>query len=657
MSLRSKLLGLLALSVGLAVAPYSFYTAANLKESYQETALGNLRNVSTLVRDNLGSRYLAYLTGQVVEVMRQKENLRKIGLFVSRNWEDLAALPEDQRRRLIGHQVGHLSGLGLLATRVEADGRLAPPLDRFSRIDDWAELRDFTGRSLKSRIEDTLSPDGEFLVFSARLAERPEAVFLALLLPQAGSGQALVIVSPLTDPALNGSGGVRSIVAGLQARFQELRLPPQAGVSLLNGRGAILAHQGAQDSALLTRSLLDEVRRSGELERVVSLAGPDQPKVLLHLQYFKPLDWFIALSVPEAAVSQPARAVARHMLTLGFLIMGLALSAGFYFATRLTSPLKSLSLKALDLAAVDFSSPGAEAALIRDLPRERPDEVGRLSAAFRQMGQALIQNVRELMAATAVKERLEGELGAAREIQLGILPSPEPWPGDRALTARALLRPAKEVGGDLYDFFTAPDGRRALVIGDVSDKGVPSALFMAMTVTLVRQTIMGQGLGPAEAMTQVNARLYSGNPGSMFVTLFIGLFDPADGTLEYANGGHCQPLVVRGAAGGPKGLRTLEGLSGPLVGALDGWVYIACHDRLEPGEICLLYTDGITEAQNEAGGFFEQSRLETLLRAGADLEPAELNQHIYDQVLAFRGAAPQSDDITLVSFTTRAANP
>ncbi len=655
MSLRSKLLGLLALSVGVAVVPYSFYAAAGLKERYQETALGNLRNVSTLVRDNLGSRYLAYLTGQVVEVMRQKETLRKIGLFVSRNWEDLAALPDEPRRHLIENQVGHLSGLGLLVTRVDADGGLSPPLDRFRRIDDWAGLEDFTGRSLKSRIEDTLSPDGEFVVFTARLAGRPETVFLALLLPQAGPGRALVIVSPLTDPGLIGAGGVRSIVAGLQARFQELNLQHQAGVALMDGQGLILAHQGSRENAALPRALLEEARRDGGLERTVALGEADGPRVLLHLQYFKPLDWFIALSVPEAAVSRPAQTVARQVLLLGFLIMGLTLLTGFYFATRLTRPLKSLSLKALDLAAVDFSSPGAEAALVRDLPREGGDEVGRLSAAFRQMGQALIQNVRELMAATAVKERLEGELGAAREIQLGILPPPEPWPGDQALTARALIQPAKEVGGDLYDFFTAPDGRRVLVIGDVSDKGVPSALFMAMAVTLVRQTVMGQNLGPAEAMTQVNARLCAGNPGSMFVTLFIGLFDPRSGELEYANGGHCQPLAARVAAGGPAGLRSLEGLSGPLVGALDGWTYTACRDRLEPDEICLLYTDGITEAQNGAGEFFELGRLESLLRAGADLGPAELNRLVYDQVLAFRGPAPQSDDITLVSFTARRA--
>jgi sigma-B regulation protein RsbU (phosphoserine phosphatase) len=278
------------------------------------------------------------------------------------------------------------------------------------------------------------------------------------------------------------------------------------------------------------------------------------------------------------------------------------------------------------------------------------------------MGRTIITNVNALLTANKARERLDGELAAARSIQIGILPSPGGKILSEGLTTGLtdvnlaihaanfavafVLEPAKEVGGDFYDVFTCPDGQVALIIGDVSGKGVPAALFMSMSVTLVRQALLDSHLTPAEAMTRINKHLTRHNPSSMFVTLFISLYDPATRELDYANGGHCQPLV-----GSPKGLRLLEGLSGPVVGALEDLDYLGFKDRLETDETILLYTDGVTEAQDPAGNFFGLSRLEeTASKLGSD-GPKVLTELALSSVKDFRGEAPPSDDVALLAFS------
>jgi sigma-B regulation protein RsbU (phosphoserine phosphatase) len=255
------------------------------------------------------------------------------------------------------------------------------------------------------------------------------------------------------------------------------------------------------------------------------------------------------------------------------------------------------------------------------------------------------RNIEERLKATTVKERLEAELGVARDIQMGMLPPPDSLPPGFGCRIQGFLQPAKEVGGDFYDFFSAPDGRLAVVIGDVSDKGAPAALFMAMTVTLVRLTIEN-GLSPAAALTQINGRLVDKNPEGLFVTIFLGLLDVATGEMEYANGGHCPPLV----AGGPDGVRRLEDLSGLVLGAWPDQAYTGFKTTLRPGETCLFYTDGVTEAQDSQGAFFGTDRLEEVARAAKGSPPGEMNRLIHEATLVFSGPAQPYDDLTLLSF-------
>jgi len=253
---------------------------------------------------------------------------------------------------------------------------------------------------------------------------------------------------------------------------------------------------------------------------------------------------------------------------------------------------------------------------------------------------------------TAQLERMEAELGAARELQGSMVPTrfPAPGPGN-PLEVAAILKPARELGGDLYDYFRLADGTAVVVMGDVSDKGVPAALFMARAMNVLRMVASGAGapsagaLDPGAILGRANEELVRGNDAMMFVTLFLALVDPATGALRYANAGHNLPYVL----GDPAGVRPLGGAVGLPLGARPGTRYAADAAQLSPGETLFAFTDGVTEAMNAEGVAFGEARLEALLAGLRGKTPGALVSGVVAGAQAFAGDAPQSDDIAVLA--------
>lgn len=241
-------------------------------------------------------------------------------------------------------------------------------------------------------------------------------------------------------------------------------------------------------------------------------------------------------------------------------------------------------------------------------------------------------------------KKFEEELALAGEIQASFLPGELPDIPGWQLTAT--LKPARETSGDFYDVIPLPGERLALLVADVTDKGTASALFMALSCTLIRTYAVEYDTQPERVFGAVHRRILADTKATQFVTVFYGILDPAAGTLTYGNAGHNPAYLVRqdGAeaqeldnTGLPLGMRLFKDAS---------WEQRTV--QLAPGDTLVIYSDGVTEAEDEEGGFFEEERLLELVQANAGRSAQDMEDVIMADVHAFAGDAPQSDDITLV---------
>ncbi|CAH1231344.1 hypothetical protein PAECIP111891_06820 [Paenibacillus allorhizoplanae] len=272
---------------------------------------------------------------------------------------------------------------------------------------------------------------------------------------------------------------------------------------------------------------------------------------------------------------------------------------------------------------------------------------------------ALEKSVHALKVTTAAKERMESELRIATDIQMGFLPrkglslevraadAEGGIVGDEMLLsaqadAQAIIRPAREVGGDFYDYFRIDENRLFFVLGDVSDKGIPAALFMAVTMTLLKGK-MSVELTPGELLTAVNQELYK-DDSTMFATIFCGVLNVVTGQLLYSDGGHCPPYIVR--ANGE--VELLKGKKGLPLGVMDDMLYRDNEVTLDLGERIIVFTDGITEAEDQLQNQYGFVRLKDVLVKEQASRPEQLLSHMVQDVDLFADGAVQSDDIAVL---------
>ena len=240
------------------------------------------------------------------------------------------------------------------------------------------------------------------------------------------------------------------------------------------------------------------------------------------------------------------------------------------------------------------------------------------------------------------QQKTKTELEVAKDIQLATLPSEISTSEDIEIVGE--LKAAKEVGGDFYDYFDIDDNHVAMVIGDVSGKGIPAAMFMMKTITCFKNFTRANKT-PAEILMEVNASIYEGNHSQMFVTCFLAILDKSSGVLKFANAGHNPPII-----GSNRHFRYLKCNTGFVLGGLKDAFVIDEEITLKPGECLTLYTDGITEARNSDGDFFGEERLIQTFNKKDYTCLVELHHSIKDEVVNFEGDAPQSDDITFITL-------
>ena len=301
-------------------------------------------------------------------------------------------------------------------------------------------------------------------------------------------------------------------------------------------------------------------------------------------------------------------------------------------------------------AAKDFETDIFEATSLDDIA-VRDDELGCLARVFQSMAKEIKARER-VFKQQILYEQLLKELEAARSIQASFLPHRLPLlPTHPQVDIHATMIPAKEVGGDFYDVFPIDAEKIGVVIGDVSGKGIAAALFMVRVMTLVRSSLANVRLPDPTLLGQIvellNQQLCEGNEDCMFVTLFIGILDVTSGQFCCVNGGHTPPFIARHG----EEFETLEISKGILVGVSEKATYTTTELRLQPQDVLVLYTDGVTEAEDATGQMFSVHRtVEALNDCDRSSSACNIVNALRDRVSEFADTMPQSDDLTLVAL-------
>lgn len=356
---------------------------------------------------------------------------------------------------------------------------------------------------------------------------------------------------------------------------------------------------------------------------------------------YKPLmttGWSLAIVCPESDIFggyNRLRNVLLASMILGLTLMFLVMN---YLIRRQLAPLSRLAKSAEVMASGNLDA---------DIPHmERKDEVGTLNRAFRYMQVSLRDYIDKLTTATAKRERIEGELQIARDIQMGMVPRNFPaFPGRTDIDLFASMSPAKEVGGDLYDYFIKED-KLYFCIADVSGKGVPASLFMAVVRNLFR-VVASEGEVPEEIARRINDTVSEDNEQLMFITMFIGMADLGTGKLSFCNCGHNPPVLL----GGKPGFMECEP-NVPL-GIAPGFVFKGQSIKDFRGTPILLYTDGLNEAENSAHEELGNDRLIQSLSENPYKDAQATIDTLLDTVAAHVGDAEQSDDLTLLCINLK----
>ena len=340
--------------------------------------------------------------------------------------------------------------------------------------------------------------------------------------------------------------------------------------------------------------------------------------------------------VVQYVITNETASAAPLALALSLLLVGIVGLVIVFFVCRreirrMTRPVTELSVSALNMAMGNFKA---------KLPEiTSKDEMLRLKDSFVYLQNSISDYIGQLKTTKSDKERMESELNVARTIQMGMLNN------DFPPQLYALLKPAKEVGGDLYDFIRKGD-LLYVAVGDVSGKGVPASLVMAITRAMVH-FVATLDLPLNESVSRINNSVADTNSNDMFVTLFIARINLQTLRMDYCNAGHNPPVIIS-PDGKPRFLPVKSNLA---AGLLEHFPYEDEHIDLEPGTRFVAYTDGVTEAENDRLELYGEDRLiEALKQLEADMDEKTVVRHIYQSVNAFTAGHPQSDDITILSL-------
>ncbi len=659
-SLRSKIITLVLFILIITAAGIIFFTKKDVGRAMLQAEIRSVSNALGLIHTTIRGEYEGLLDYKVSTVQIRKNQLRHLAGTVQalcREYRTLAdkgdlTRKEAQQRLLALLHTIHSESDSSVTIFDNRDHIIFHP-DRKKIGISIAHLRNMKGRRITRIIHghDALY-GGTFSVFNwhADTGKKPQKQ-LGYFIPFAPWGWTIGSFVSVEDISIQEQKKIQELVKVLETTLSKLRIAQTGEVVIFNSSKQLITIRPPQH-ILPEKVMGNLILNAGSGGTFITYSHNQSGSIrnmLARSFFFKPLDWYVTALVPADEIQKPANTLVGRQSLIILIVSLIALMLALGFVNRISGPLNELTLFAKELPEQDLTATSINHTSIDHLISGRNDEVGRLAASFVFMLSELRTNVANLMEVTSAKERIQSELDVAKEIQEGILPKIFPAFPDRSeIQLFASLESAKQVGGDLYDFFFIDDTHLCFVIGDVSDKGVPAALFMAIAMTLVRSTAE-EHISPAEIMVRVNDKLSRENPNSMFVTLFIGVMDTQTGRVAYASGGHNPPILIKNTGE----TQYKEGISGLVVGGMAGMPYQELGFDMKPGEKVFLYTDGVTEALNPELKLFSDAKLLEDVTRYRDADPQTLVERIRESVRLHVKTAPQSDDITMLVLQYR----
>ena len=470
--------------------------------------------------------------------------------------------------------------------------------------------------------------------------EAGRSIFTDIYLDGFNRGLTITSASPYYDKEGNFYGvfGVDVLITSLYEESIKLDIGEGAYAFLVDRNGNVVSPDGEAKTVSENEGM--------EEEAVERLLRAESEVFLDHGIYYassrvESTGWTICLHVPEELAMAPVRSIERGIrdmiiaFLVAFVLILLAVTQFIRSYSRsLTQPIMALREDVKQISGGNLEHKATVAT---------EDEVGDLARSFNDMSASLQLYIEDVKHMTAEKERISAELDLASKIQADLLPTKFPaFPDRKEFDIYAATAPAKEMGGDFFDFFLTDEDHLAIVIADVSGKGMPAAMFMAIARTVIKNFAM-TGIRPSEVLAKTNDHLSENNAQNLFVTAWFALLTLSTGEVVCADAGHEFPLIK-----GEDGYALLKGEHDPPLATLEGNEYQDRTFRLEKGGEILVYTDGVTDAKNAQKERFGLDRFLETVRAAAEESPEDRVHRLKDAVDAFTGTNEPFDDITLL---------
>ena len=685
---RSQILFFITIVILITAATIMYFTYTDVGQAMMTSEQASIKNISHFIQLNIKNEYDQLLYSKVDAIRRLKKELRaltslSIAMYQVQAADKLARIEqssnsgsrENKKQRKadeIKAMAGQWFNSPLLDREIDwlmYDRSGQAMISSASSLEqvNTTSFMDMKGRSLKQKLSPALlSSKGEFAVF--RLAGKGEdnpAVNdwkLGFFMPLKNWQVTLGTIIDISDLVKMEQKNIQRIIDNMRLDLADLKIAETGFVFVFDGNKKMLISPPSEGISHFFKTninpetqqtWLDDFMVAGKqkdrilyLPTILSGTSGSNDKFAVYTTWFRGFDWYTVIVLPVDEIQQPATSLVTRQSYLIGCIFFVSLLVCYFLVSRISRPLQVLTRQMKGVSGLDFAAFDNQALsnLLKQLPVASGNEAGRLAQGFGFMITELQANIRKLIKTTASNERMESELNVAQEIQMGTLPTVFHFEPEREeLDIHACLIPARETGGDLYDFFFIDDEHLCFTLGDVADKGVPAALFMVITKVLVKISAQGNP-SPAEMMERINEILCQDNPNGMFVTLVIGILNVRTGELRYANGGHNPPIFSNIGSGS----YYKKEWSGPVAGAMPGMEFTEISMTLKPGQAVFLYTDGVTEAMNEEEELFSDERLLSEFSLVEEQSCAAVIARILDRVKDHVGSAPQSDDIAMM---------